>query len=175
MASIFGPPGVGEGPDIYDIDPKGVIFIEHKISGNELLFLIQQWNLVKGERVQEVKTLADTGHLYTFGKELPRIEVSGYFISTTGSPKTAENIRRRKIVSDEVLEIWDSVRAKAIGAEFSTLGAFSYLAADIHPLGRTFFGVGINLQLNNSISLETMVNGTFTIIVMEEEDIGSES
>jgi len=171
MANIYGHPAVGEFQKVFD-DAEGVVFVE--TFSSQLTFLIQSWNLIKAERLQEVKTLADTEHLYTFGKELPRIELSGYFINKTLSPKMSASFEtQERTTSSEILRIWDEMRAKSIGQLSSDSDIIDPLVSvEIAPLERVFFGVGVNLRLTNTITMEALIDASFTVLVMEEEGLG---
>jgi len=171
MANIFNPPGVGKFSNVFDEPHKGTILITATDSETieiELIFIIQSFSIQKAERTQEVRTLADTSHLYTFGKELPRMMIDGFFINSTLSPKgDIDQLRHGGISSDDILDLWDNaMRAKTIGTSQVPISVL------INPLGnRVFKGVGSNLNISNNIAQEALISASFTLIITEEENL----
>jgi hypothetical protein len=62
------------------------------------------------------------------------------------------------------------MRAKVIGQGDSS-GVSTPVSVDLRSLGRSFFGVGVNLALSNVVSREALIQASFTLIVTEEESL----
>jgi hypothetical protein len=176
MGNIFNPPSVGQFSGVFEEADRGIAFIQaadENINITELVFLIQSFTIQKNERIQEVRTLADTEHLYTFGKELPRFIVNGYIINEILASETAQQYAFHRggtgSKSSQILDLWDSsIRAKSIGTNFE--GSFP-VQIDLTPLNRVLFGVGVNMNIGNDINLESLLTASFTFIITEEEPI----
>ena len=178
--NAFGSPGVGLFQKQYNSilgEKEGFVFIRVTDDigfTNDLVFIVQSYQLQKAERVQEVRTLADTAHLYTFGKELPRLMLEGMFINSILSPQGHVQFldhRSNFSTSETILDIWDqSMRAKTVAVGVEGLAQFP-IEVDLTSLGRTFSGVGVGLNLSNNISMEAMIPASFTLIIMSEESL----
>ena len=181
--NTYGQPGVGLFQNQYDTElgeAEGFIFIEvHDSNGGpkDLVFIIQGYSIQKTERVQEVLSLADTSHLYTFGKVLPRLTFNGMFINSILCPKGhAQYVDQvsEDSTSETILQLWeDAMRAKSIGLTGGTVGPEGIfpVSVDLHSLKRTFFGVGADLNLSNTITMESMIPASFTLIIMKEQSL----
>jgi hypothetical protein len=122
-----------------------------------VLFLVQNWSMSNAERTQEVVTLGDTEHIYTFGRVLPKLSVTGYFISI----KSASDIHTYP--SDKILKLWEkSLRAK-VGGKSNQPNAIVYIEA----LGSSLQCVAENLTLGGNVGQEVLVEATLQLTVLD--------
>jgi hypothetical protein len=182
MADFFdgelgnGGPGIGRFDSPFDSEPIGEAIVLLSVSGSEkdtiapgaltsprnllpgtsgFSFLIQSWNLVRSERTQEVVTLAETNHMYTFGRNLPKVTVSGYFINANaaGSGGTP---------SDAIFEIWENVmRARKCGESNS-----AKVIVRLKALKETLRCVAESLTLNGNVGQEALIDATLQLTVL---------
>lgn len=118
MANLFEGPGIARIAGIFEKDAVGIALVKFRSfagtnngSPATASFLIQSWSVMRSERTQEVVTLAETEHIYTFGKNLPKVTVSGYFIN----PNTGASIQNQE-KADAIPPLWkENIRAKLSG------------------------------------------------------------
>lgn len=149
MASSFGGPGVARLSNVVQRPTDGAI----TVSGLPDPVLITSVTLNQSERVQEILTLAEAAHVYTFGKNLPRVNIQGWTFVDGMSDFGG---------SEELNSNWmDQLRAKKAGESGSP-----NVQATIQGIG-TFNGIGIDLQVLRDVGNETVARFSLTILVIE--------
>lgn len=124
-----------------------------------LQFLVQDWRYELAERQQEVVTLAETEHIYTFGRILGRATVTGFFINgNTALGKQQGNNSHNVIPSWE-----DRLRAKISGLEQNPTAIVS-----LDALNEILLCVATNISLGASVQREALVDGTIQLIVLDK-------
>ena len=182
MADLFNGPGIGKFANMFGKNPIGTALvlgragtgvrqpnlsalstqtragITSAANNNDLFglnFLVQSWTLVRSERIQEVVTLAETEHVYTFGKNLPRVTMSGYFINS----KTRG---RQDTQSREVSLFWKTIlRAKISGQE----GKLNVVVA-LDAMNDTLQCVAESINVSGNVNQEALIEATLQLVVL---------
>lgn len=163
MSGIFGLPGIGKQGSPHDTIAYGVALFTSVPSGKLVTpFLIQNYQFDISERTQEVTTLAETEHLYTFGRNLTRLTITGYFLND--DMEGAEQIEGGNFTSKDLLTLWDNeIRAKKAG-EAKTPSVEVRLSTYV----KTFKCVPIAMNVSHSVDTEALIQASITMIVMSE-------
>lgn len=164
MPDIYYSPGVGLSTSPFQEQAIGFIVIE---TPSEVLqpFLIQDYSLVEQERFQENYTQSETKHLYTFGKNIARLRVNGYFLnSNTRGVTTGNATSGGRVGSNRVLSIWENeIRAKKAGEASTTTTLIT-----ISPLDVVLLGVPVSLSISSSVSTEALLQASLEFLIMNE-------
>lgn len=172
MPDIFGGPGIGHVANPFEATSSIGIMqfaVRSDFGGTFLVepFLIQNYQFNPSERVQESYTLAETEHLYTFGRTLPRLVVTGYFLnSNTKGSTTIPTLSSagRRTLSKDIIKIWeDMIRAKRAGQDKQPT-----VRVAISPLNTMFLCVPISMSLVQGIDLEALVQVSIEMLVLNE-------
>jgi len=165
MADIYGGPGVGRTPLGKEaigsvVFGGGSDFLTSSATMVPVRFLIQDWNLNLTERIQEVVTLAETEHVYTFGRAISKLSLRGYFISSKARCSNLSDFFDTK----KLLKEWSkTLRAKKSGEKKQPL---AFVAID--PLGAFFKCVVVSMNLSNSVSQEVLLNADLQMLILED-------
>ena len=168
---VFGGPAISRGVPFPTTEkPPFGVFIELDASGSSsskdlFPFLVQNYSFQLSERIQEVYTLSETNHLYTFGNNLARLSISGFFIHPgVGSWNSGDT-------SKEFYESYNSIRAKKSGEEGETL-----VKVRLNAFGKSFDCVLVSASFSQSAGNEVLVSTDLSFIVMDpQEDDGKKS
>ena len=192
-----GGPGVGHVSGIFKKPPVGVVIVGFRFPApggtgkrvtsqvrnsiseaqsipnpfSSIGVLVQSFNLSFSERVDEVLTLSETEHIYTFGRTLPKVSVSGLLIN-----KNTEIIKQGKIArpsSKEIVKNWE----EGLRAKMSGIDSKPTALVKIDSIGRVLKGVATQMTLGSSVQQEAMIQISLQIIITEgfESESNSDS
>lgn len=139
--------------------PRGTRSNEGAPPPNSLVMLIQDWTWVASERVQPNYTLSETEHIYTFGRTLPTMNVTGLVVN-----KDVKGARFFSNFNAQTLrERWEStLRARKSGEANKPR-----VLVQVDELGATFKGVAVNLQINKNLGNEAFVTATLSVLILK--------
>lgn len=157
MTQIFKGPAVDVVVKTTPFPTKGMISIEG-VGGFQAV--IQNVVVTKGERVQEVVTFGEGEHIYTFGKSVDRVTISGIvFIEEYLVDGISSTAKER--ISTKLMTAWDKMRAKSAGEKNDP-----QLMLVIKGIG-AFWCVGQGLNLTRDLNQEYAASFTLSALVID--------
>ena len=167
--NVFFPPGIGKVSNVFpgQAGGSGVVQIQFDKGTfprasdlSDVIILVQNHAIDFGERTQEVTTLSETEHLYTFGRRLPRLTIQGLVLGSaiiTKGQAFFNGYDNNKLLFD-----WEKqMRARKSGEQNKPK-----VQVYLEDFAKTFSGVATRMMVNKDLSNEAMASVTLEIIVL---------